>query len=623
MSRKPFPSHIIQQAKTIALPTSINHRPQVTGITIDGAASKDLDDAIWIQSQRDLTTLWVHIADVAELVTPDTDLDREAIARVQTLYYRDRSDPMLPRCLSENKLSLLEQQPRPTLTLEITLDQAAEVQQVSVYESWLSSQKRFSYPQAEAALKDSDLPYSSLIRECWQWAERLYQKRTHLDNFDGLPLPQGYYLDENGNLLSTDYSRFHGYLIIQEFMILANTAIAGWLAENNIPAIFRNHTHRDIGPEQTHQFEALVNAQSEEDIRRVLMGWLNPADYGPYAQGHFALNLAAYCHFTSPIRRLPDLINHRMIKAHLNDQPLPYTHPEIDQLSRHINTVIQKQDEATNTFFKNQQHQLYYGQLQAPEQFEQLSEREFSLLLKYATQEKQAQILDAEAAYRLQAGKLQVEDLFVLLLLGDNRALQQQVLHYLKEHLYDAPSIMSIAVNQLEDWQSFQYIEHEGCPPFSAWLEVQINQQLLTTAQPAISRSKPGARHRACLNWLIASLEDTLVAPEQREVPPVHQPLPSKQLACLTKLKQFKEGQNCLSLLLELCQGFQWSQPDYQITEQEDGFICECRLVIENNIIMGRGIASSKKTAKHRAARQVVNQLQDSLLRGESLIALC
>ena len=615
MRRKSFPRHVIDQAESIAFPASLGYRPQVQGITIDGTTSKDLDDAIWIEPQGDLTTLAVHIADVAELVRPATELDKEAIARTQTLYLRKGNDPMLPKCLSEDKLSLLEGHPRPTLTLEITLDNATEVQKLRVFESWLSSQKRFSYPQAEAALKDPALAYSALIRDCWQWAEQLYQKRIHGDNFQELSLPQGYYLDENGNLLSTDFSRFHGYLIIQEFMILANTAIAQWLVEHNIPAIYRNHTHKTIHPEQTHRFAAFTTAQSEADIRRILMSWLNPADYGPEAKGHFALNRSAYCHFTSPIRRLPDLINHRMVKAHLQGQPLPYDASKIELLCQHINRVNDEQEQSTKSYFKDQQHQLYQQQLQAPERLGQLSGREFSLLLRYAVEEGQSQIVDAEASSRLQSSALQVEDLFVLLLLGDHPERQQQVINYLQEHLYDAPSIIAIAQQQLEEWDSFAWVELGG-PPFGAWLEVQINQQMLTTSQPAIMRNKPGARHQACLDWLIAYQQNTLVPPADRVVPPQSKvptlpesPQP-KVPAALSKLLNFNEEQNCISLLLEVCQGMPWPQPKYQITEEENGFRCQCSVRIADAEIVGAGIASNKKTAKHRAAREVVEKLK-------------
>ena len=623
MPRRTFSKPVIEEAETFTLPTSVHRRPQVPGITIDGAHSRDLDDAIWIEEKEHLTTLSVHIADVAELVQPGSLIDQEARSRIQTLYFRHNNTPMLPRCLSENKLSLLEHQLRPTITLEITLNQSAEIQNVEVYESQLSSHKRFTYEQADEALMDISRPDSNFLYRCWQWAEQLYQRRIQSKNFDGLTLPEGYYLDENGNLLSTDFTRYQSYLIIQEFMILANTAMAQWLVQNNIPAIYRNHTHRAIGPEQTHQFEALVNAQSEEDIRRILMGWLNPAEYGPEPHGHFALNLSAYCHFTSPIRRYPDLINHRMVKAHLMGQSYPSSSEDICELSQHIEATIQAQEEAHKTFYKAQQRKLYESQLQSPEIIAQLPSREFSLLLRFALEDQQGIKIKAEASTRLQSGNVTVEDLFVLLLLGDELQLQEQVLEHLEDHLYDAASIVSIALNQIEAWQSSAYVEVSQEPPFVTWLEILIDQQLWTTAKPGISMNKTGARHQSCLAWLKSMIEGTLVHPEHREAPPIPQPSVPKLPPVIHKLRQYKEGHNCLSLLMELCQGLQWPQAEFEIVEHEQGFHCECRLKVDDEVITGGGIASSKKTAKHRAARQIIEKLQVTLIQDESLVETC
>lgn len=613
MSRNPFPKQIIDEAEAIPFPTSISLRPQAQGITIDGDYSRDLDDAIWIESKASHTILSVHIADVSELVHPGTLLDQEAIARTQTLYFRHNNAPMLPRCLSEDKLSLLEQQPRPTVTLEITLDNTAQIQHFDVYESWLASCKRFSYKQADTAIQNQNLPYSELLNDCWQWAERLYYKRIHAKNFDGLNLPEGYFLDENGNLLSTQFTQHHSYLIIQEFMILANTAIAGWLVENNIPAIFRNHTHRVIGPEQTHRFEALEEAQSEEEIRRILMSWLNPAEYGSSALGHFALNLEAYCHFTSPIRRVPDLINHRMVKAHLHNQFFPYSTQDINQFSQHIEQVIRTQEEATKTYYKDKQHQLYKAQLQDPDLIEYLPERDFSLLLRYAIEEKQGKIVKEEAMKRLLATNLPIEDLFVLLMLGDDLELQQQVIHFLQDHIHHAPSLISIAQNQLEDWESFAWVEINSISPFAAWLEILMNQRILTTASPAIASNKTRARHQACFDWLIAYREGTLVQPEQRELPPLSTPPQPKSPTAISKLKQYEEGQNSLSLLFEICQSLQWPQPLFEIINQDGGFQCECKIDTRQGLVSGCGHAARKRQAKHQAAHLILVQLKAHL----------
>ena len=126
-----------------------------------------------------------------------------------------------------------------------------------------------------------------------------------------------------------------------------------------------------------------------------------------------------------------------------------------------------------------------------------------------------------------------------------------------------------------------------------------------------------GARH-PCLAW--SNLDGSLV---QRVAPPIPQPSEPKPPAVINKLRQYKEGQNSLSLLMELCQGYQWPQPEFEFVEHEQGFLCECRLKVDDEVILGSSIAPRKKTAKHRAARQVVEQLQLALTHDDPLIAVC
>ena len=121
--------------------------------------------------------------------------------------------------------------------------------------------------------------------------------------------------------------RHRSHLLIQEFMILANRAVAQWLADQDIPALYRNHTARAISPDRETMNQTLMTLGSGAAIRKRLTSWLNRAEYGPALVGHFALNLPAYCHFTSPIRRLADLINHRIVKALLKQQDSPLYHP--------------------------------------------------------------------------------------------------------------------------------------------------------------------------------------------------------------------------------------------------------------------------------------------------------
>jgi ribonuclease R len=139
-----FPPQAIAQSHSLTLQPDRWQRPQVEGITIDGPDSRDLDDAIWIEPTDTGAVLSVHIADVSELVAIGSILDKVAIARTTTQYFKNGNAPMLPRPLSEDKLSLLEYQDRPTLTVRVTLNHKAEIEQTEIFESWLRSRRKFS-----------------------------------------------------------------------------------------------------------------------------------------------------------------------------------------------------------------------------------------------------------------------------------------------------------------------------------------------------------------------------------------------------------------------------------------------------------------------------------------------
>ena len=135
MGQSYFTKDVLGEAEAIAFTPQVWERPQVPGITIDGVESRDLDDAIWLTAQGDGLLLSVHITDVSEYVSLGSHLDREAMTRTQTRYLKYGNDPMLPHVLSENRLSLLEGQARPTMTVNITLDAKAQIESVDIFES--------------------------------------------------------------------------------------------------------------------------------------------------------------------------------------------------------------------------------------------------------------------------------------------------------------------------------------------------------------------------------------------------------------------------------------------------------------------------------------------------------
>ena len=622
----------IAQAEALTLPDILWQRPQVQGVTIDGPTSQDLDDAIYLEATPTGAIASIHIADVAELVTVGSTLDKVALARTQTRYLSRGNIPMLPHALSEDKLSLLEGQPRPTLTIRVTLNHQAEIQTTEIFESWLASAKRFSYEQVDHVCQSPTHPFYELLQRCQTWAERLNQERRNQGAIGGLFNASGFWIDENGVATIPDGKLFHAQMIIQEFMILANRAVAHWFAERDVLALYRNHTARTIAPEREQIMQALLTTGSMELIRQKLQNWLNKAEYNPTLIGHFALNLTAYCHCTSPIRRLADLINHRIIKALLHEQPHPYHKVELEQLCTYIATLTQEDDTATKEFYKERSQRSYQKQIEGTEAtaaLVALSDKEFGHIVKHAAKEDNFEPILAAAMMRLEQEQLSIQSLSLLLIHSGDLTLQHRILAVLQQCPEDATSVLVLAIDQEPSWEQLDYVEAgQDMPPFLFWVEVSRAGQITTTRSPAQSQRKQNARHLACLNWLEAFVSDELVPSEQRQLPELPEVTASQLEATEpaqisapaehpTLRNRLEEEQNFVGLLQELSQSLGWALPAYQFTGASPDFICTCTVQIQGQSFSGKGTTAQKKKAKHVAAKETLIQLQRWFQYGE------
>ncbi len=613
----PYPPEAIALAKTLQLQPDIWERPRVQGITIDGPTSKDLDDAIWIKSIKTGAVLYVHIADVSELVLPGTILDKIAIARTQTRYLSYGNDPMLPHILSEDRLSLHQGASRPTLTVKVTLNKQAEIEQTDIFESWLRNSQRFSYSHCDRACKDKTHEYHDFLKLCQRWSKRLSQQREALGAFGGFFRKSGYLIDEDGNFIYTDRKDYHAQVIIQEFMILANRAVAQWLAERDLPALYRNHTAKAIAPERAEMLNDLLSSGNPQLIRQKMMQWLNRATYNPTLIGHFALNLPAYIHFTSPIRRLADLIVHRIVKAELRGEKTPYTKLDLEQLGQHIQTVTLEYEKASDLHFKESRKRMYTKMLRSEETtYQDLSEQEFSRLLKHAIKEQALDPLRAETCDRLTQDKLVAQDYFWIIFHSEDQELRQQVTEYLKEHPQDAMATTAIALDKLVSWKRIEFSELDEESPFCSWMEVVVDGRKLTTRHPGEHQRKQNARHQASALWLEAFINNDLVSPRDRIEPvrSVPEPEPKepkpKEIHPILVMK-LSDGMNHIGLLNQLCQTFSWEAPEYDYTQIQGEFHCRCAIALDDSeTVTGDGTAPKKQRSKHLAAGGVLKQLQ-------------
>ncbi len=315
-------------------------------VTIDGENARDFDDAIYVGKTERGYELFVSIADVAHYVRPETALDQEAYARATSVYFPDRAIPMLPEALSNGICSLNPNEDRLTKTVGIEFNAKGEVVCSRFYNSVIRSHERMTYTNVRRILVDQDAKclerYQKLVEEFHlmeDLALLIYEQRRGRGNLD-FDLPEAeIVLDLQGtpeNIVRAERNIAHR--IIEEFMIAANEAVARHLTEKELPTLYRVHEGPDqdalealapfllsLGyrlpqkkahiapPEIQKLLESARGKPEERVINRVLLRSMKQAIYQPENIGHFGLASICYTHFTSPIRRYPDLLVHRML----------------------------------------------------------------------------------------------------------------------------------------------------------------------------------------------------------------------------------------------------------------------------------------------------------------------
>ncbi|MGK7941204.1 MAG: ribonuclease catalytic domain-containing protein [Crocosphaera sp.] len=491
---------------------SIANREAVLGLTIDGETSKDLDDALWLEPNQSGAVISVHISDVSAIIQPGSSLEAMALSQVETRYLASFNKPMFPHELSEDKLSLLEDKLRLTVTIRISLDSSANIKNTSLHLTHLTSIKRFSYSTADATLHDPSSPFFQMLRYCELWAQKLAWKRQDVGAI-GLTSVGGVNLDEEGRIVSSKL--YHSQQIIQEFMILGNTAVASLAEKHRLPLLYRNHTASAIAPKSKELIETLTTLGLPELVRQKLQSWLNPATYSPAVIGHFALALPAYTHFTSPIRRVADYVNHRIIKAvFIEGKESPYTVEELEEIANHINNKRSEVKEQRDEHFRSQRLNETVNILRDKGKIENLSEQEFSQIVKDSLRVSKLDKIVPEAISRIESGTIKPIDLYYLIFgdyndLDNKELLKHNILDYLEEKQVEATQIIQIAASTQQT--TVEYIE-KTTPngKFAFWSILEGE----TTATPGIASNKQAAKHQANYLLLEGVLDQSLVPPQ-------------------------------------------------------------------------------------------------------------
>lgn len=320
-------------------------------MTIDGEDAKDLDDAVSIEMLSNGNfKLGVHIADVSHYVKERNPLDKEAFKRGTSVYLIDRVIPMLPKKLSNGVCSLNPKVDRLALTCFMEIDSNGKVLNHEIMESIIKTNERMTYTDVTKILRDKDeetIKKYEYLHEDFKNMEKLFEilnkrrfKRGSIDfEFEESKI----ILDKNGKPIDIrPYERAVSNRIIEEFMLVCNETVAEHMFWLNMPFVYRVHEDPDeeklmhfnefvynlgyfirhtseVHPSMLQEVLEKVKGKKEEMVvSRLLLRSMMKARYSPECLGHFGLAAKYYCHFTSPIRRYPDLIIHRIIKESLN-----------------------------------------------------------------------------------------------------------------------------------------------------------------------------------------------------------------------------------------------------------------------------------------------------------------
>ncbi len=378
---KDYPKEVIKQAKEINEGKFNKNTKNVADfrhlftVTIDGDTARDFDDAISIEECNGITSLYVHIADVSRFVTKNSPIDIEAKKRGTSVYFVEFAIAMLPEVLSNNLCSLVPNEDRFTVTAKIDFDKKANIVNSTFYRSIINSNHRLTYSYVNKVLNNEEKPLNDdlkiLIKKANKLSLLIEEKRNKNGSID-FDLPEAEFTIQDGIVVDI-YENIRGQAekIIENFMITANEVVATEIFNKKIPSLYRTHGEPDVKkveawldtaysfgvftdnikyPIDNKTIKELSNKASKSKysfiLNQQLVRCMMRAEYSIENTGHFGLASKAYTHFTSPIRRYPDLVVHRILLNELNFSDLKDTYDELYTLSPTMSKLERQADDS-------------------------------------------------------------------------------------------------------------------------------------------------------------------------------------------------------------------------------------------------------------------------------------
>ncbi|MGN1103443.1 MAG: ribonuclease R [Candidatus Coproplasma sp.] len=349
-----FPPYVVETAdkvsgEKVVLGDRVDLRNLLT-VTIDGVDTRDIDDAVSLERVNGNYRLGVHIADVSHYVKYNGCIDKEAYDRGTSIYFPDRVLPMLPKSLSNGACSLNEGKDRYAMSCFMIFDDSGKKLDYEIFESVIRSDRRLTYDEVTAVVeRDEKAIVTPEIAEMLKAMADLCLKledRRRADGEVSLDVKEAHiYVNEGGEIVIPDYERALSHRLIEQFMVSANESVADFALKKSAPFLYRVHekpspekvnllfnflkelgVNVSINAEETtpKDFQKILHLVEDKPfasvVNKVMLRSMQKARYCEENLGHFGLASKCYCHFTSPIRRYPDLFVHRVLKVLLSGQ---------------------------------------------------------------------------------------------------------------------------------------------------------------------------------------------------------------------------------------------------------------------------------------------------------------
>ncbi|MBB5020976.1 ribonuclease R [Desulfurispira natronophila] len=376
-----FPPKVAEQARSLPKDVRIgSNRSDLRSLltcTIDGVTARDFDDAISLEVRQETYGLSVHVADVSHYVTEGSSLDEEAYARATSIYFPAYCIPMLPEELSNNICSLMPKVNRYAITCQMDIDFHGHVIDYRIMPSVICSDHRLTYEEAQDLIdsKKTEKPLGSMLQHAAILARILRKQRFKQGSIDFDRPEKEVVVNQQG--VTTDVKRapkLFAHKLIEEFMLVANVTVARHLHHHNYPGIYRIHEEPDEsrleefariaynfgypmkGKKKYHSsqlnevLEKCKGKPEEYLINTLMLRSMKRAVYSPEPSLHYGLGFPYYCHFTSPIRRYPDLLVHRSLRASFDLSKMVKRHKRLEvylaQTAHHCSAQERKASDA-------------------------------------------------------------------------------------------------------------------------------------------------------------------------------------------------------------------------------------------------------------------------------------